>query len=190
MDWKDIHYLKMGTGRQRLAWATLRRLRLPERLAAFDATLVSTVCVGLDIESSDLDIICEVENGRIFEEILRRYFGDMPGFVFRRRAGERPEWVARFLTAAFPIECFGAPVPVERQNAYRHLTVMWRLLQIGGDSLRVAVRDLKRSGLKTEPAFARLLGLSGDPYEAFLNLEALDDKALARLLEQGSDRSG
>lgn len=40
-----------------------------------------------------------------------------------------------------------------------------------GESFRQEIISLKKQGIKTEPAFAQLLGLSGDPYEAILRLE-------------------
>jgi len=184
MNWRCIDYLQHGNARQRRAWSTLRRLGLPERLDRYHATLVSTVCVGLDIESSDLDIICEVNDGPEFEATLRRYFGDRPGFTFRRRAVDRREWVARFETDDFPVEIFGAPERVTRQNAYRHLSVMWRLLQLGGEPLAEAVRALKRGGYKTEAAFTRLLDLAGDPYQALLRLEERTDEEMISLLKR------
>jgi hypothetical protein len=44
------------------------------------------------------------------------------------------------------------------------------------------IMDQRRAGLKTEPAFAAVLNLSGDPYEALLDLETWSDEALIRLV--------
>ena len=46
------------------------------------------------------------------------------------------------------------------------MVIEGRLLDLAGESFRHNVIELEQSGLKTEPAFARLLGLNGDPYEA------------------------
>jgi hypothetical protein len=62
-------------------------------------------------------------------------------------------------------------VPTARQNGFRHLLVEAAVLAAGGEQWRRAVRRLKQQGLKTEPAFANLLRLSGDPYVALLELE-------------------
>lgn len=70
------------------------------------------------------------------------------------------------------------------------MVVQARLLEIGGEALRQAVIALKRSGLKTEPAFARLLGLAGDAYQALLTLEASSDGDLRRLLDDLPETHG
>ncbi len=53
---------------------------------------------------------------------------------------------------------------------------------LGGDAFRTAVMERRRGGLKTEPAFAAVLGLAGDPYSALLDVEARSDADLVRLL--------
>jgi hypothetical protein len=42
----------------------------------------------------------------------------------------------------------------------------------------IKYKGLERSGLKTEPSFAKILKLSGDPFLAFLNLEKLNEYEL------------
>jgi len=75
-----------------------------------------------------------------------------------------------FEFGGFEFECFGQPVPVERQYAYRHMLAEHDLL-VRYPKMRNEVIRLKEQGIKTEPAFARLLQLDGDPYEALLGLE-------------------
>jgi hypothetical protein len=79
--------------------------------------------------------------------------------------------VCSFRYQEFEIEVFGQDCPTERQQAFRHMVVEDRVLQAGGESWRSAVRQLKEQGLKTEPAFAKLLHLPGNAYEALLVLE-------------------
>jgi ribosomal protein S18 acetylase RimI-like enzyme len=64
-----------------------------------------------------------------------------------------------------------------------------RLLVIGGAALRERVRELKRAGVKTEPAFAQVLGLAGDPYAALLALEDWSTPRL-RSLVHAARRTG
>lgn len=50
------------------------------------------------------------------------------------------------------------------------MLVEYKLLQQHGEDFRQQVVALKKAGIKTEPAFAKLLQLPGDPYEALLQL--------------------
>lgn len=92
-----------------------------------------------------------------------------------------------------PVQIFAQPRPVIEQNAYRHMVVEARLLEIGSARAREAVRALNKAGLKTEPAFARYFHLEGDPYATLLELERLNADELRRRLPDRRDpllRSG
>jgi hypothetical protein len=73
-------------------------------------------------------------------------------------------------------------MPTAQQYAFRHSVVEHAVLRTGGPAWRAAVRRLKEQGLKTEPAFATLLQLPGNPYEALLTLEKLSPAELAARL--------
>ncbi|MGC3943422.1 MAG: DUF4269 domain-containing protein [Chryseolinea sp.] len=63
---------------------------------------------------------------------------------------------------------FGQSRPSTEQEAYLHMVNEYQVLQSRGSEFRDEIIRLKKSGLKTEPAFAKALGLTGDPYEAML----------------------
>lgn len=162
-------WLKAGNERQRHALSTLERLDIFQALAVYTPTLVGTVPLDIDVACSDLDIVCEVHDFDGFEKLVRRLYGHMDGFLCVSREVDGIQRIkAGFQADGWPIELFGQPIPVERQNGFRHMVVEHRLLQRHGDKLKCAVRKLKEQGVKTEPAFAIVLGLEGDPYEALL----------------------
>ncbi len=74
-------------------------------------------------------------------------------------------------------------IPVEQQRGWRHLVVEQRLLALGGEGLLEAVLALRRQSMKTEPAFAAVLKLTGDPYLALLDLAKQDDTTVVSLLQ-------
>lgn len=51
------------------------------------------------------------------------------------------------------------------------MLVEHQILAQKGKDFRAKIIDLKKMGIKTEPAFAQLLGLQGDPYKSLLKLE-------------------
>lgn len=76
--------------------------------------------------------------------------------------------VCNFKTDDFEIEIFGQNIPPKQQNAYRHMLIEHQILQEKGEGFRLKIIELKRTGYKTEPAFAELLNLKGNPYLALL----------------------
>ena len=172
----DISYLAEGNPRQRKCFGILRQAGVMEILAPYGPILTGTIPIETDIPSSDLDIVCEVHDPEEFAATLRKNFGSYDRFSLRGSGGTV---VCGFFTGGEEIEIFGSPVHSVRSNAYRHMIVEHRLLTILGGDFRRQVVELKLGGLKTEPAFARLLGLPGDPYEALLELETMTDERLA-----------
>lgn len=167
----DLSYLSGGTDRQRQAYRTLTDSGLMRKLGRFDPILVGTIPIGIDIESSDLDIICCFEDSSEFRKTLRDLFGSEQGFRASAQQAQGSLCVtANFVLDAFAIEVFGQAVPTRQQNAYRHMMVEYQLLARHGEAFRQRIIALKRQGYKTEPAFAKALGLSGDPYLALLQL--------------------
>jgi hypothetical protein len=158
-----------------------------ERLQGFSPRLVGTFPIGLQVEGSDLDIICEVYDFEAFKKQVRECFSLLEGFSLSDRfVKDIRRCVAQFELAGCPVELFGQSIPAEEQNGYRHMIVEGRLLALFGEELKQRVISLKRSGIKTEPAFASVLQLEGDPYEEILKLYSWSDESLSRLTLRNS----
>lgn len=166
-------HLAVGNERQRDAYRVLQESRVLLTLAAFHPYPAGTVPIDIDIPGSDLDILCEANNLDAFATLIDRDLGNMPLFHCSRgtRSGDGAPYVTcNFQIDHWPIEIFAQAVPIQQQNAYLHMKVEWQLLQLWGNEGHREIRRLKRSGLKTEPAFAQVLGFQGDPYVELLHL--------------------
>ena len=182
-DWRSIHYLSQGSERQQALHRLLVEERLLERVAPLDVACVSSICLELDLPESDVDIICEDTPDGSFAELARKEFEEHDDFLLRQfRRSEEQITVASFRLRGFAIEFFATAKPIELQNAWKHLTAFSRLLRFGGEVLRERVVELKLKGLKTEPAFAEVLCIGGDPYEELFRLADVEDAELQRLV--------
>ncbi len=184
-NWHDLSYLGRGTIRQKAAWEAIQQTNIMEVLSDYHPVLAGTIPLDIDVVQSDLDIICESHDLEQFEQAVRTAFGCLPGFeVTHLDVNSTPTCVISFFTAGFWFELFAQPVAVEKQNAYRHMDIEARLLDIGGLDAYKHIRTLKQSGIKTEPAFARYFHIPGDdPYEALLQLEPLTDQELRQRVQ-------
>lgn len=181
--WDAIDYLARGTPRQQAAYRALESAGVMRHLAPWRPVLAGTIPLGIDVEGSDLDILCDVRNFGPFRERLREAFGHLEAFsVNEKEVGGLPAMIARFQAPPFLVEVFAQPRPVLEQNGYRHMVVEARLLALAGPEAAEAIRRLKADGLKTEPAFAHYFGLTGDPYAALLALYEADDEQLRQIV--------
>jgi len=165
----NINYLKSGNEKQQKAYQVLTETNILGKLNHFTPILVGTIPINIDIESSDLDIICYVPNQENFIQYLNHNFGKEYQFIISKNTTYNSV-KANFFTADFEIEIFGQDIPTHQQNAYRHMLIEHKLLMEKGEDFRQQVVELKKQGFKTEPAFAKLLGLQGDAYEELLKL--------------------
>nr|WP_315422191.1 DUF4269 domain-containing protein [uncultured Pedobacter sp.] len=167
----DISYLQFGNEKQIKAYQVLMDNKILEKLAFYHPILVGTIPINIDIENSDLDIICEVFDKGEFIVQLNLLFGNEKDFTIHEST--KFEAVkANFTIDGFEIEIFGQNIPTTRQNAYRHMLVEYKLLLEKGEAFRQEVVSLKKQGYKTEPACAKLLGIEGYTYEELLKLES------------------
>ncbi len=161
-------------------WAAVEAAGLLDALAAFDPVVAGSWPLAVALPGADVDILCHAPDLERFAAHCRGAFGGRGGSTQWRRAGPPPAVVCRFQFQGRLFEVFGQDLAVERQNAYRHMVVEGRLLGLYGLALREEVLRLKADGFGTEAAFARALGLAGDPYAMLLDLEGLSDTALKR----------
>jgi hypothetical protein len=181
-DWRNVDYLIHGTAVQKEVYNLLLELDIMNLLTDYNPLLVGTIPLGIQVEGSDLDIICEVYDPMKFKALGVRYFGAMEGFVSESRVVQGiPRTKINFMVKGWPIELFGQPRRTELQNGYLHMIVEAEILAQMDDDFRERIILLKSSGWKTEPAFAKAMGLEDDPYEALLELEKLPRSTLHAL---------
>ena len=168
-DFSNIEYLKNGNQKQRNAFEVLTQHKILSNLAEYDPILVGTIPINIDIENSDLDIICYWKDKASFIEKIIFFFEKEAEFNIREVfINDRDSVVANFKIEDFEIEVFGQKIPTKDQNGYRHMLIENEILQSKGNDFRSEIIKLKQNGYKTEPAFAFLLGLKGDPYAELL----------------------
>lgn len=153
----------------------LRRAGVLAELTAWNPVIAGTIPLGVDIEGSDIDVLCEVHDADAF---VRRalVFAHMPHFsLHRKEDADPPALVCRFTAEGVPVEIFAQALPPRAQRAYRHMMAERRLLEAAGEGAAEEIRRLKRLGVKTEPAFAEHFALIGDAYETLLEIPDWSD---------------
>lgn len=165
IDFTNIEYLKNGKPRQIQAYKTLTQNKVLEFLSEFDPILVGTIPINIDIENSDLDIVCYWKNKTEFINKVSAFFKNETEFKIQETTiNEHDSVVVNFKINDFEIELFGQNIPTKDQNGYKHMIIEHQILESKGENFRLEIVKLKQNGYKTEPAFGKLLGLKSNPY--------------------------
>ncbi|MDH6310645.1 hypothetical protein M2451_003436 [Dysgonomonas sp. PFB1-18] len=180
MDFSDITYLLSGNERQQRAYALLSETNILHTLSKYSPILVGTFPIGIDVEGSDLDIVCQAQDLISFQKFVQQHFSNYPLFSdhFKGKA-----YVAGFEYSGMPFEIYVTSEPFTQQHGYRHMVVESRIMDIAGEGFREKIIGLKKNGYKTEPAFGKLLDMS-EPYSELLLLENLSDEALKEFIAE------
>ena len=169
----------MNPSRRTRAESALVKSGLMDKLAKFSPTVVSTIWVELDTEISDIDIVCSYSDADKFITEAKSFISNFSQSTIHKN---EDRVLASLYFEDFLLELYASEKAIAQQPAYRHFKVMQRLVALNQIEFPAKIRELKAQGSKTEPAIAKLLELEGDPYEAVLDLEDLDDQQLSELL--------
>ncbi|WP_246056006.1 DUF4269 domain-containing protein [Alteribacter natronophilus] len=162
--------LKTGSTIQQKAYDAVQKLNILHDLAGYTPLVCGTIPLGIQTEHSDLDVVLFVSerNFNRFQKEVTSLYGTMEEFTAEEKDVHGTSVVkANFLFAGFEFELFGQPVPSHRQRAFEHMVTEAAMLRMHPE-IKEKVIELKIKGMKTEPAFASVLHLRGDPYEAVL----------------------
>jgi hypothetical protein len=171
INFDSIEYLKTGNDKQRRAYQVLVSHQIFDTLHSFSPLLTGTIPIGIDTEESDLDIICYWQGKSSFISTVSSFSQFLNYRLSDLLINGYPTVICRFTIDGFDVEVFGQNRPSKDQEAYRHMIIEHQILLKKGESFRTAVTDMKQKGVRTEPAFAMLLGLKGNPYEELLRVD-------------------
>ncbi|WP_262486794.1 DUF4269 domain-containing protein [Flavobacterium subsaxonicum] len=143
--------------------------KIIELLAQYRPVLAGTFPLDIAVPGSDLDVLCYWQEAGHFKQHVTNSFSGFENFTLREvTINNQHTIITNFFADGLEVEVFGQNIPVKQQMAYRHMIIEYKILSKKGDNFRQQVIALKQSGLKTEPAFAQLLGIEGNPYTALL----------------------
>ncbi len=155
-------------------------LGLFSELSQYCPLISGTIPLQIHHEHSDLDILCQASDLDSFERTCTKSWGEMNSFrIHRAKYNNKESSIVNFSAQGLEIEIFCQDQSVFTQNANRHYYAESKLLKILGKKFRREISELKKSGVKTEPAFGELLGLNS-PYEELLKLALLSEEELAQ----------
>lgn len=155
-----------------LVFGALKKSQALTLLQEFNPLIAGTFPLGLQTEDSDLDILIQLKDKKSLKDLALKNWENLENFkIDEGMIDDFETMIIKFTLDKIPFEIFAQDLEPVKQKAYRHFLVEERLLKEMGSDFRHLVMRLRKQGLKTEPAFAQALNLSGDPFDALLNLQ-------------------
>ncbi|TGL39034.1 DUF4269 domain-containing protein [Leptospira perdikensis] len=178
-------YLQSGTAKQKELLADLEEWKILKCLHGFKPVIAGTIPLDIDTETSDVDILVKFNIPAHLQKICYAKFRNLPNYSFSEKTiSLRVTLICRFETKKFKYEIFGQSVEPIEQYGWIHMMVENRFLTLANPSFREEIRNLKKQGIKTEPAFCTLLNLKGDPYKTLAQWNQKTEEQFRELLIQ------
>ncbi|MEN5234246.1 DUF4269 domain-containing protein [Sphingobacterium faecium] len=166
IDFRNIDYLILGNTKQRKIHQIITEYHIFEILKAYKPILVGTIPINIDIDESDVDIILQTKNLKKLNQLLLESFSQYAQFRLSSNASK--VLISSFTIDDIPIEIYATDIDTEKQNGYLHMIKEYEILKARDDNFKMEIIKLKKQGVKTEPAFCKLLNINGDPYVELL----------------------
>ncbi|PJZ84524.1 DUF4269 domain-containing protein [Leptospira harrisiae] len=182
---QQIEFLQSGNHKQQDLAKDLDEWKILKSLHGFKPTLAGTIPLDIDTDFSDVDILVKFNNPAHLQKICYAKFRNMPNYSFsEKNIALCVTLICRFETKKFSYEIFGQSVEPTDQYAWIHMMVENRFLSFADPTFREEIRNLKKQGIKTEPAFCKVLDLKGDPYQTLLQWNEKSEDQFRELLVQ------
>lgn len=148
-------------------------LKLLEMFKDYQPFIAGTVPLAIDLSTADLDLLVTFADSGQFKSMCQQGFALLPEFeIVMGEVNDLPYCLCRFTYRGIPVEIFCSSLSTFKQNGYLHFNSEEKLLKYGLPNWTEEILLLKSMGLKTEPAFARLLQNDQiDPYQFILDLQ-------------------
>lgn len=163
----------------------IENLGVLKSLKEFKPLIAGTYPLGIQNSTSDVDVLVCSHNLILLRDKVVNQFQHHKNFkISEVSVGGEPTFFSSFEFDGIAFEIFAQNIESVRQRGYLHFLIEERLLMLGGDSLKNKIIEQRKHGYKTEPAFAKVLNLHGDPYMELLTLQTMDEEQLRRLIEK------
>tara|TARA_B110001454_G_scaffold219201_1_gene251913 strand:- start:56814 stop:57848 length:1035 start_codon:yes stop_codon:yes gene_type:complete len=159
-------------------------LNLLEMFKDHEPFIAGTVPLAVDLPTADLDLLVTFSDVAKFKEMCHQGFALLPEFeISMGEINGTPYCLCRFDYRGIPVEIFCSAQSTFRQNGYLHFNSEEKILKYARSTWTKEILELKQTGLKTEPAFARLLqSRDVDAYQFILDLQKKSIQDLRRIL--------
>lgn len=156
---------------------SLKNSEVLVKLKSFNPLVVGTFPLGLDNSNSDLDICVEFHNENDFITTANNSFSDFSNYQLSPTQVKSGQAIlVKFTFENVNYEIIGQHISSNKQIAFQHFQVEEKILKYA--NCHKEILKLRSDGLKTEPAFARHLCLTGEGYNELLEL---NKKSIAQL---------
>ncbi|WP_411824506.1 DUF4269 domain-containing protein [Leptospira sp. 'Mane'] len=186
----DVHlfftpdYLEFGNEKQKSLHSDLSNHKIISKLSGFYPLVAGTIPLGIDTESSDVDLLTYHNNPNHLIKIAYAKFRHYSDFKYETKDidGESTVIIS-FRTNLFFYEIFSQKIKPGNQKGFLHMVLEKRFLDLADSDFKNQIIEKKKQGIKTEPAFCEVLGLEGDPYQTLLDLGNSSDEKLVEILK-------
>lgn len=165
---KNIQYLQHGNPKQQKVYQLLNDFQIIEQLENYNPLVVGTIPIEIDV-----DVILEANDCNELEKFLLDKFSHFQNFEMEQRMSDKQNiLVCNFIIDQIPFEIYAENKPTHLQYGFLHMIKEFEILNQKGIRFKNEIILLKKQGIKTEPAFAKLLNLTGNPYTELLRYKS------------------